>query len=260
MSLYNDFELRSRRSGNWLTTFNHFNRYCPEAARLSDKKLIKKIEGFKTYLVDLGIKNNSINTYIKNIKTLLNSDKDATATVKIKYLKKEKTERNFIDKVGIEKLIAADCEDKELKAAALFTAFTGLRYSDVDLLNSSNFKTVNGNTTLELIQQKTKKKIQIPLNKKITAILGNRINDDYRTFRLNRGRKETAALKAWLKAAGQDESITFHCFRHSFASNLLSSGVDLITVQNLLGHSDLKTTLIYLHTSKQSKINAVEKL
>lgn len=180
--------------------------------------------------------------------------------MKIKYLKKEKTERNFIDKVGIEKLIAADCEDKELKAAALFTAFTGLRYSDVDLLNSSNFKTVNGNTTLELIQQKTKKKIQIPLNKKITAILGNRINNDYRTFRLNRGRKETAALKAWLKAAGQDESITFHCFRHSFASNLLSSGVDLITVQNLLGHSDLKTTLIYLHTSKQSKVNAVEKL
>jgi len=258
MSIYNDFELRSKRGGNWLTTFNHFNKYCPGAAGLSDKKFLKKIEGFKTYLIDLGIKNNSINAYIKNIKTLTNSNEDTA--LKIKYLKEEKTERNFINKEGIEKLIATECENKELKAAALFTAFTGLRYSDVTLLNSSNFKKVNGSITLELIQQKTKKKIQIPLSKKITAILGNRINDKYRTFRLNRGRREAAALKAWLNAAGQDESVTFHCFRHSFASNLLNSGVDLITVQNLLGHSDLKTTLIYLHTSKQSKLNAVERL
>lgn len=68
------------------------------------------------------------------------------------------------------------------------------------------------------------------------------------------------AIEGAAERAGVTKNIYNHLFRHAHATNLLEAGADLEAVQHNLGHSDIKTTQIYLHTKLQHRIKESQKL
>ena len=148
---------------------------------------------------------------------------------------------------------------KDIKNVYLFSCFCGLRISDIIGLKWKNVYIDNGQYRLEVVMQKTKEPIYLPLSPEALKWMperGEKTAED-RVFDLPSPTYINVILKPWAKAAGIDKHFTFHTARHTFATMMLTLGADLYTTSKLLGHSDVQVTQVYAKIVNRKKDEAV---
>lgn len=147
----------------------------------------------------------------------------------------------------LRKLYKTPCEIDVLKRASIFACLTGMRRSDIINLRWENIKTYSdGGRYVEFYAQKTKARNIIPISEEAYSLISKGrkcINGKvFDGFEIVMAQKP---LKTWLSKAGIKKHITFHSFRHTFASLQVELGTDLYTVMQLLAHKSVTTTQIY---------------
>lgn len=170
--------------------------------------------------------------------------------------------RAFLTLEELHSLQATPCQEALLSRAALFSALTGLRYTDLQQLTwqQVHYSKAVG-YYLRFKQQKTGQQETMPIASAAHAMLGQASKGPVfaglpRRLTYHHNRR----LQAWVAAAGIEKKITFHCFRHTFATLQLTLGVDIYTVSKLLGHRSLSATQIYGRIIDTKKKAAAEQL
>lgn len=176
----------------------------------------------------------------------------------INHIKQAETQREFLTLEELQILAKTDCDNIELKNACLFSALTGLRYGDVEKLvwREVCADEING-CYLRYTQEKTQAVETLPISASAFQLLGQRKQDEDRLFpTISYSDNQNKKIKAWLQKAGITKKITFHCFRHTFATLQISLGTDIYTVSKMLGHKDISTTQIYAKVIDKKKQDA----
>jgi len=183
--------------------------------------------------------------------------------LKITRLKQEEASREFLTLEELKVLANTPCEVPKLKEAALFSALTGLRWSDLINLTWSQFhhSTING-YYIHFRHEKTGRPQTLNISDQAVEILKPLIIEpDSKIFKgLKYSVWTNLKLSQWILNAGIAKKITFHCFRHTFATLQLSLGTDIYTVSKLLNHKNVKTTQIYAKVIDERKKEAVERI
>jgi integrase/recombinase XerD len=162
-----------------------------------------------------------------------------------------------------------DNENPNIRRAFIICLYCGLRFCDVKDLTYRNID--YSNKLLKFEQNKTKghsaaSGVIIPLNDSLLSFIGEAPEDgnlDALLFPLPSYEMCLKALKRWVKRAGINKHISWHCARHSFAVELLNNGANIKTVASLLGHSGLRHTEKYtraIDSLKQDAINSLPEL
>ncbi len=150
-----------------------------------------------------------------------------------------------------------------LQDMVTFAIHTGLRLGEIRNLR---WEEVDLQTSIiTMVVRKNRRILEVPLNDKALSIVrgwhGIR-KCDYVFYNPETGdqwKDLWAGLQKACRKAGTGD-VTWHTFRHTFASRLNGNGVDLVTVKELLGHSDIKMTMRYAHSNREAKTNAVASL
>jgi len=259
---------------NWVSAYNYLETFTKGNLKFADLNE-KFCNEFKEYLLTTKsnksskttLAQNSAVSYFNKLKaTLKQAYKDGYLTTdlnaKIEPIKQAETRRNFLTIEELNSLVKTECNNPLLKRAALFSALTGLRFSDIKNLVWGELEYIEGNGYfIQFKQQKTKGVEMMPISEQAYSLLGERKEPTDKVFEgLTYSAYENKHLYQWIGAAGITKDITFHCFRHTFATLQLSKGTDIYTVSKMLGHRELKTTQIYAKIIDQTKREAADKI
>ncbi len=200
---------------------------------------------------------------------------------KIPRAQRVKLKRNTPDYLSMDQIEMLAEKSKgipqQLKLAFFFSCFAGLRWSDCSRLRWAQISKQKIEeqdvTVLRLEQIKTQHSAHVPLSAQAASILDERKRmaaketpSPYVFPELYEEEKEykvknmmSRYMDKWRKQAAL-ERLYFHLARHTFATLTLTEGADLYTVSKLLGHTDIKNTMIYAHVVDRLKMQAVARL
>ena len=159
----------------------------------------------------------------------------------------KKTRREFLTVEEIIKLSRTECMYDVLKQASMFSILTGLRISDIRTLEWKHIcEAPDGKPCIRKRIEKTNTEETIFISEQALAYCGERKESGLIFEGLRPGIIDYA-VKKWVEAAGIQKKISFHCFRHTYATLLVTQGVDIYTVSRQMTHTNVKTTQVYLH-------------
>lgn len=176
---------------------------------------------------------------------------------KIRYLKEDEQKRLF----DAFKSTEFKEEKKFLKVIVIVALYEGMRKGEIMYLAPKQVDFENG--FIDILKSKSGKERKIPLADKVReALLSLGDVGDY-YFINPKTQKPYVDFKksfATLLKKAQIENFRFHDFRHTVATRLVESGVDLLIVKEILGHSNIETTMRYAHPVPELKLKAISKL
>lgn len=182
----------------------------------------------------------------------------------VERFKEPESDREFLTIDELRKLTQTPPPDEKVGRAFLFSCLTGLRWSDIVKLKWGDVQLIGQTTRIVFTQQKTGGREYLDLNPQAVELMGEREMDNMLVFPgLTSLQNARINVTAWVRSAGINKHITFHCARHTFAIMMLDLGVDLYTVSKLLGHKSIETTQIYakiLDKNKQAAVNRIPEI
>jgi len=214
------------------------------------------------------VKDTTINKELKIIKTFFNrAVEDSYAkknpTQNIKFMKVQQRFPRYLSKEEIRKL--SGTATGNMKDIIITFLNTGMRRKELTILRWEDIDLKNKRMTIQE-QTKNRRPRIIPINDSLLEVLQRRLktqNGPY-VFPTRTGKpKEGHSLLRDIKLVYKKAGITgagIHTLRHTFASHLIMAGVDLASVKELLGHSQITTTMIYSHLAPEHLKGATERL
>lgn len=259
---------------NWVSAYNYLETFTKGNLKFADLNE-KFCNEFKEYLLTTTsnksdkatLAQNSAVSYFNKVKaTLKQAHKDGILqtdlNAKISPIKAAETRREYLTIEELNKLVKTPCNNELLKRAALFSALTGLRFSDIQKMVWGELEYIEGQWYfLNFTQKKTKGVEDLPISEQAYNLCGTPGEPTAKVFEgLEYSAYQNKHLFQWIGASGITKDITFHNFRHTYATLQLSHGTDIYTVSKMLGHRELKTTQIYTKIVDEAKRKAADKI
>ncbi|GAL82477.1 tyrosine type site-specific recombinase [Algibacter lectus] len=144
---------------------------------------------------------------------------------------------------------------------AIFSSLTGLRFIDIKNLTWEKiYQDKHLGNYVQLREQKTGNINNHPISESAYGILKLQESTTGIIFKDIKYSQIVRPLKNWIEKAGINKKISFHNFRHSYATLQLANGTDIYTVSKLLGHKNISTTQIYTKVMDKNKVGAANRI
>lgn len=265
-------EHADNKGDKWGAVYKHFHKFCGGKCTFGDLTVEFCLK-FQQYLLDAPslihpkqkMCKNTVAAFWGTFRAIVKKaylDKYLRENINdyLSALKKEDVHKEYLTQEEVIKLANTPCDYPVLKQASLFSCLTGLRISDILKLTWEEIQLApDEGYCLRFTSQKTDRDVTIPIGFQAYELLGER-----GVGKVFKGLKRCwtqGPLKKWVADAGiTNKHITFHCFRHTYATLQIAAGTDIYTVSKMLTHRNVYTTQIYADLVNEKKRETVDKI